>query len=215
MNLVAVCIGRIEPVWPLVNIPFVFHGEDREAPPRCTPQRVEYIAGLRNRAMWKAVDRYADLTHVLMVDAWYLPEQYEQVEKLVEDYRNWDKTTILGAGTWTRLRVDLRKPFGVIRFNDIGATPEGLHYTLKSRGVVPVKVCGACYIFPIEAWRKNHYRADWTNGMVTEHEAVCNGFRCYLDLNVQLRRQDPKAIRPLGKLIRIAVGKRLRKLCAN
>jgi hypothetical protein len=168
--------------------------------------------------MKNLLDKHPDTSHVLMVDDYYL-EQSREILKLVDEYAaycEWSQTTdtVLGASTWIRVRD--RSFTTKTRFYD-ETTPEaynphGEKYSPRSIGLIPVAAVGACYIFPIHAWKKNGYQCN-PYTFQPEHVSLCRGFRTLLDLNVKLWRHDrTDAIYPLTKVLRVKLGAWRRRL---
>jgi hypothetical protein len=192
-------------------IHFVTQSSSRVAAPRGTIDRVRLIAELRNDVMEKAMQWSP--SHVLMIDDYYL-DQVEEVELLLDEYGiRCTLNSILGASTWVKVRWStiLKKN----RFYDVGTTPEAKNLSLGHMGLIPVRAVGACYIFPVEAWKTNGYTCN-PEKFEPEHVGLCRGYSTFLDLNVKLWRHDrTDAILPLSHSTRVAVGRWRRKICAR
>ena len=188
-KLVSCCVSDKEETF-IYEIPFVNLVDNRKTSERGTVERACFVADLRNKVMEKALQDYPHLTHVLMIDSYYL-DQLKAINRLIRDYKlvNEDNV-IIGSSTWAILMNHMRHYiFKQKRFYDFGSSPEARYYSHNTNGFLRVESVGACYIFPIEAWKKNKYNPN-KEFFEVEHKSLCRGFNCYLDFNSKLWRDD-------------------------
>lgn len=192
--MVAVCISRVEENWSVLSLPFHCYTSGWKPYPRfeISKERVEYLAGRRNRAVSEALSLFPESNDILMVDSYYL-HQTEQIEALVAEYVKLSSSTepggcILGASTWVHDKTKIRPSK---HFFDGWTTPEGHRFTpelAKSQGgLVRVQAVGGCYIFPRGVWEKVAYGVPQDlHGC--EHNWLCegSGLHVYLSLNEML-----------------------------
>ena len=142
----------------------------------------------------EALSRYPTAEHVLAIDSFYL-RRADAISRLLETYKTLSSSQecILGASTWYYERARIRP---VIRFYDIGSTPEmeGLSWLRLQdipSGLIRVSSVGACYIYPKWTWIKHGYAIPepFPSGGIF-HNWLCkeSGLPVFLDCDVRLWR---------------------------
>lgn len=187
MNLTVVTISH-QPEKLELELPYVcWIGKDRRMElPRSTqkssPERVNFLAALRDTATGMALHWHRDTTHILNIESYYLG-QTETIQALIRSYRDQPQDSILGGCVWGR-QADRHT-----WFYDTWAFPEMAGYTFRDhpRGIVRVSSVGSAFIMPVDAYRKNRF----TNEGFPErfyYNNLCRGFACYVDGNVNFYR---------------------------
>jgi hypothetical protein len=211
MRISAVCISRNTEAWNLPDIPFYNYTEGWEPfQHEKTTDRVAYLADRRNIAVNKALDRFPETQHILMIDSYYV-HQDKQIMKLIHEYTEKGARTefpegcILGASTWILDKTRIRSR---LRFYDGWTTPEALHLDpreIESKGgIIGVKAVGGCYLYPITVWKKTQYGVpEDLHGC--EHNWLCenSGLPVFLSLNEMLWREP--IVYPLLKRVRVSL----------
>jgi hypothetical protein len=191
MNLTAVSISR-DPKRLGVQVPFYCHIEGwRPVLGRNNSDiiRLQYITDRYNAAILKALEIYPATDHVLLIDSYYLHFAPE-VAMLISHYQpGW----MLGASIWQENKQYLRPT--VSYYDTMSVTEFRGKYWRKSdlpRGLIPTSGVGACWIFPLRAWRKSGGFVVKTGPyeMMTSRciDGVRLGLKTMLDCDVKLWR---------------------------
>lgn len=221
MNLVAVCISKLQERWLIPEIPFycytsgykpILHHDNNDL------SRLEYLTDRYNQAVRKALMEYPQSDQIIIVDSYYL-RFVPELRALLERYRSLEHS-ILGGSIWYWDRSHLR---AWIRYYDTLSVKEmrnrkwGSERALPS-GVLRVSGVGGGFVFPRVIW-------DRSGGFfVPDSEPQAGGSRCLntdgytvlLDCDVKLWRTHADnpgiADHPLIKRARISLGEFRRKL---
>ncbi|SRR6266571_445572 len=212
MKIVAVCVSATAHIFP-GSLPFVNRVNAMPAPPRRSTARVAFVAEERNRAVQQALDRHPDLTHILMLDSWYLenPANDHEWNRFIKAYD--DPETILGASTYqvhdTRLFAE-----PITFFVEIATVLEAADSTMGVEGKtgrIRVQAVGSIYIFPIWAWKTRHYEAR-KDYFLPEHVDLCrsSGYPVYLSFDHRFYKKPVRY--GVWKKLRVAAGYELNRL---
>ncbi len=210
MRVTAVCISRNAEAWNFQDIPFYNYTEGwKPFQHEQTTQRVAYLAERRNAAVARALSRFPQSEHILMIDSYYV-HQEKQIEGLIERYAKMIRSDyangcILGASTWVRDKTRVRS---VLRFYDGWTTPEASKLKLEdveaSAEITKVAAVGACYLYPRWVWQKVGYDV-FEDLHGCEHNWLCerSGLPVFLSFAEKLWR-DP-IVYPWRKRIRMTL----------
>lgn len=212
-RIVAICVSKTAQRFP-GSIPFLNQVNINPAPPRRTIARVQFVANERNIAIQKALVKYPGLSHILMLDSWYLENRNNDLEwdRFIKSYDNPD--IILGASTYqvfdTRL---LSEP--ITFFVEIASILEAADSTMNVEGKtgrIRVQAVGSIYIFPIAAWKRTLYSAR-TDYFLPEHVELCRSnswrFPAYLSFDHRFFKNPVKY--SLMKKVKVTAGYLRRK----
>jgi len=208
VKIAAVTIGKDYQTWTLTNIrhlSFVegYRDEWTEVEKPKSLERVSYLAERRNNAVREVSTLFPDITHVFMLDSYYL-NQKQPAEALLNHYDLVGHDTILGGSTWFHERFWPHRE----AFWDSWTTPEGLDPGNHTR-FLEVKAVGGAVIFPVSAWKRHGFDTSrFPQG--SEMNGFCenSGLKVHLDLMARFYHPDP----PQASYVRIRLGNYRRKI---
>ncbi len=222
-NISAVTISGKKETWTLEDIPFYCHTkgfrEFPHFPPLKTRERVQYLLDRRNEAHRKLLELNPDTQHILSIDSYYLGQQNE-IQKLIEEYVDYDEDCVLGASNWF---LDTSKYPSRVRYWDTWATPEmkktPYNYYPKHDSIPlgweKVSACGGFALYPRWLWEKRGYGIpEPFPDSGNEVNYLCNypGLSSYVSFNVKAQRETPTEIlhSSFAKKLRMTIGLRSR-----
>lgn len=212
MKIVMICVSS-EKKNLEVSRPFINLVNPLPAPPRRTIERVKYVSDERNKAIQIAIDKIPYITHIMMIDSYYIDNKINNFTAFADWYENINlSNSIVGASCYQVRDIRLLSE-PMISFVEVWSTPEAVDSPMvesKQSGLIRVQAVGSIYIFPIEAWINNHYKAK-EDYFLPEHIDFCRNSNIPVYLSFDHKFYKPDERYSLWKKLRITGGYLRRK----